>query len=134
MATVSELRTGLATRLATITGLRTSATIPDQLNPPIAVVSLDTITFDQAFQRGLDEYQFTVTVIVGRVAERSSQTRLDGYLDPSGAGSVKTAIEGDRTLGGKASTLRVTDMTGISTVSIGDATMITANFSVVVYA
>jgi hypothetical protein len=134
MATISELRSGLATRLATISGLRTSATIPDQLNPPVAVVSLDTVTFDEAFQRGLDQYQFTVTVIVGRVAERSSQNKLDGYIDPTGSGSVKTAIEGDRTLGGKASTLRVTDMTGISTVQIGDATMLIASFSVVVYA
>lgn len=134
MPTVSELRSGLATRLATISGLRTSATIPDQLNPPVAVVSLDTITFDEAFQRGLDQYAFTVTVVVGRVAERSSQLRLDAYCDPAGSSSVKTAIEADRTLGGKASTLRVTDMNGIGTVTIGDATMLTANFSVLVYA
>lgn len=134
MPTISELRTGLATRLATITGLRTAATIPDQLNPPVAVVSLDTILFDEAFQRGIDQYQFTITVVVGRVAERSSQVRLDGYLDPSGAGSVKTAIEGDRTLGGKANSLRVTEMGGISTILIGDATYLAATFSVIVYA
>jgi hypothetical protein len=44
MATVSELRTGIATNLATIAGLRTAATVPDQINPPIAVVMPNSIT------------------------------------------------------------------------------------------
>lgn len=134
MATVTELRTGLATRLATISGLRTSATIPDQINPPIAVVSIDAIVYDEAFSRGLDEYQFTVTLFVGRVAERSAQNSLDAYLAPTGAGSVKTAIEGDRSLGGKAQTLRVTDMLGVSPTTVGDVSYLTAQFAVTVYA
>lgn len=134
MATVTELRTGLATRLATISGLRTSATIPDQINPPMAVVSIDTIVYDEAFSRGLDEYQFTVTLFVGRVAERSAQNNLDAYLAPTGSGSVKTAIEGDRTLGGKAQTLRVTDMLGVSPTTVGEVSYLTAQFAVTVYA
>jgi hypothetical protein len=134
MPTVTELRTGLATRLATISGLRTSATIPDQINPPVAIVSLDSITYDEAFARGLDEYQFIVTVFVGRVAERTAQNALDAYLAPTGSGSVKTAIEGDRSLGGKAQTLRVTDMNGISPTTVGDVPYLTAQFAVIVYA
>lgn len=134
MPSISELRTGLTTRLATISGLRTSATIPDQINPPVAVISLDNIVFDEAFNRGLDEYQFTVTLFIGRVAERSSQTALDLYLAPTGSGSVKTAIEGDRSLGGKAQTLRVTDMTGITPITVGDVSYLTAQFAVIVYA
>jgi hypothetical protein len=134
MPTVTELRTGLATRLATITGLRTAATIPDQINPPVAVVSIDSVNYDTAFNRGMDEYNFTITVVVGRVAERIAQNNLDAYCAPTGSGSVKTAIEGDRSLGGKAQTLRVTEMAGVSPVVIGDITYLTAAFAVTVYA
>lgn len=132
--TVTDLRNGLATRLGTITGLRVSAVIPDQINPPLAIVALDGITFDRAFHRGMDEYRFLITVVVGRAAERSAQNRLDAYLAPTGAGSVKTAIEGDTSLGGIAQTLRVTEMTGLATVSQAEDTYLTATFVVVVNA
>lgn len=134
MPSISELRTGLTTRLATISGLRTSATIPDQINPPLAVVSLDRITYDQAFVRGLDEYEFTVTVFVGRAGERTAQNALDVYLAPTGNTSIKTVIEADRSLANKAQTLRVTDMSGIQAINIGDVPYLTAQFTVIVYA
>lgn len=134
MATLAELRSGLATRLATITGLRTSATIPDQPNPPQAIVMPDRITYDTALGRGSDEYTFVVMVIVGRVAERTAQTSLDSYCNPSGATSIKAAVEGDPTLGGKALDCRVTEMRGQSSLAIGDITYVTAEFVVSVIA
>ena len=134
MPTVSELRDGLAANLAAIRGLRTSALVPDQVNPPIAVVTLDSITFDESYQRGLDQYRFTVVVVVGRVAERSAQNNLDAYLAPSGSTSIKAAIEADRTLGGKAQTLRVTEAQGGQPAVVGDVTYLTATFTVAVYA
>jgi hypothetical protein len=130
MATMSELRAALAVRLATITGLRTSATLPDQPAPPQAVVYPDRVLYDTALGRGSDEYTFIVLVIVGRIAERSAQTSLDAYCNPSGATSIKAAIEGDSTLGGKAFDCRVTEMRGQSSLTIGDATYLTAEFSV----
>lgn len=134
MPTVQELREGLATRLRTISGLRASATQPDNPNPPQAIVNLDSITFDSAFARGMDEYQFTILVLAGRVAERTSQNRLEAYLNPSGTSSIKTAIQGDRTLGGKAQTLRVTEVTSYGSINVGDVTYLAANLTVVVYA
>lgn len=134
MATLTQLRSGLATRLGTISGLRTAATIPDQVNPPVAIVSVDSISYDTSYARGMDEYALTVTVIVGRVNERTAQSNLDAYLAPTGAASIKTAIEADRTLGGVAQTCRVTDMRGISPVVIGDITYLAAAFAVTVYA
>lgn len=131
---VSALRTGLGKRLSTVPQLRVAPTIPDQIHPPMAVVSLDSITYDEAFNRGLDEYRFTITVVVGRAAERSAQNNLDAYLAPTGKQSIKTAVEGDRTLGGAAQTLRVTEMTGVSPAQIGDVTYLTATYSVTVYA
>ena len=134
MATLSELRTGLATRLATITGLRTSAQIPEQPNPPQAIVYPQRITYDGAFSRGHDEYLFTILVVVGRAGERSAQTALDAYCSGSGASSIKTAVEADSTLGGKAFDCRVTEMTGQGSLTVGDATYLTAEFTVQVIA
>lgn len=77
MALISELRTGLAANLATITGLRTSATIPDNPNPPIAIILPQGVEYDNTFGRGMNTYTFAVTVIVGRVSERSGQNALE---------------------------------------------------------
>lgn len=134
MATMTNLRSGLATRLATITGLRTSATLPDQPTPPQAVVYPDRVTYDTAFGRGSDEYTFIVLVIVGRIAERTAQTSLDAYCNPSGATSIKAAIEGDPTLGGNALDCRVTEMRGQGSLAVGDVTYLTAEFVVSVIA
>lgn len=134
MATVTELRTGLANNLATIQGLRTSPTIPDQINPPLAVIIPNTITFDTAFARsGGDEYEFIVTLIVGRVDERTAQNRLDAYCSGSGASSVKAAVESDKTLGGKAFDCRCVSLRNYNQISVGDSMYLSAEFVVQVY-
>jgi hypothetical protein len=134
MADVAMIRSGLATNLATISGLRTSAWVPDQINPPIAVIKPETINYDTAFARGLDTYEFSVLVIVGRVDERSAQSRLDAYCASSGATSIKTAIESDRDLNGAISDLRVTEMRNYTSLPVGDVTYLAAEFVVQVFA
>ena len=135
MANVSDLRNGLATNLATISGLRTAATVPDQINPPVAVVIPTSITYDTAFARtGGDEYEFSVMVIVGRVDERMAQNKLDAYCSGTGSQSIKAAIESDRTLGGKAFDCRVTSLRNYNQVSVADVTYLAAEFVVQVYA
>lgn len=132
--TIDQLRIGLATNLATISGLRTTAEIPDNPSPPIAIVQLRTVEYDQAFQRGMSVYTFLVTVIVGRSAEREAQRRLNDYCDNSGASSVKVAIESERTLGGSAFDCRVISMDNIGNLQLGDATYLAAEFTVNTYA
>jgi hypothetical protein len=134
MASVGEIRTGLATRLATITGLRTSALMPDNPNPPVAIVIPDSINFDDTFHRGMDTLNFRVFIIVGRVDERTAQNSIDGYCATSGSLSVKAAIEGDKTLGGKAYDCRVTTMSNYGSILIGEVTYLSCEFIVVVYA
>jgi len=134
MASLTTLRAGLATRLATISGLRASATIPDNPSPPIAVVMPGRITYDTAFGRGSDEYTFDVMLIVGRVADRASQNNLDAYCASSGSASIKAAIESDRYLGGSALDTRVTEMRDQGPLAIGDVTYLTATFAVTVIA
>jgi hypothetical protein len=130
---ISLIRKGLGTNLGTIRGLRVAETIPDNPSPPIAVIALGNVTYDGAFDGGLTTYNFTVSVIVGRVAEREAQRRLDSFIS-TGEGSIKKAIESEKSLNGAAYDLRVTEMTTLGAVQLGDATYLACDFSVVVYA
>lgn len=133
MASITDIRAGLATNLATISGLRTSAEMPDNPNPPVGIVSLDTVEYDQAYAKGLVTYNFTVTVIVGRSAERTAQRLLDSYIS-TGEKSVKNALESDKSLGGKAYDCRVTSLNSVGSIQLNDTTYLAADFSVAVIA
>lgn len=132
--TVTGMRTALATNLGTISGIRTYSDIPDNPMMPAAVVQLQSTSYDQAFQRGLTEYNYIVTVIFGRVATSSAQRSMDQLIDDDGGRSIKTAIESDKTLDGNAFDVRVTEMTNITSITIGDITYLSADFAVIVYA
>ena len=131
---ISTIRNKLAVNLATVPGLRTSDYVPDDPKPPVAVVMPPTIKFDTAMGRGLDEYEFIVTVIVGKQSERAAQRLLDSLCAPKGSGSVKTAIEIDRTLAGNCQDLRVTEMRRITSLLIDQITYLAAEFTVQVIA
>jgi len=131
---ITAVRNALATNLGTVSGLRTSAELPDNPNPPIAVVQLDTISYDEAFQQGLTFFNFTVMVIVGRAAERHAQRKLDDYCSQGGASSIKLAVESDKSLGGNAYDVRVAGMNNIGSLQLNDQEYLAAEFSVVVYA
>ena len=130
---ITDIRDGIATNLATISGLRTSAELPDQPSPPIAVVQLNNVTYDQAFQGGLVLYNFTITVIVGRVAERVAQQRLNAFAS-TGSGGIKAALQSDRTLGGHAFDVKLQEMTNIGAITLGEQQYLAAEFAAIVYA
>lgn len=130
---ISQIRTRLATNLATISGLRTAAEIPDLPNPPIAVVSLNSVTYDGAYAKGMTTYNFSITVIVGRVAEREAQRKLDAYIS-TGTSSIKSAVESDKTLGGYAYDCRVVSMDSVGSLTVSDTTYLAADFTVAVIA
>ena len=130
---LADIRAGIGTNLATISGIRVYEEIPDNPSMPCAVIQLVSANYDESFQRGLTEYSFTVRLIVIRVTERRAQRKLDQYID-EGARSVKTAIESDTTLNGAAFDCRVTGMDNADTVTIGGTEYMAADFSLVVYA
>jgi hypothetical protein len=135
MTTMSELRAGIAANLATVSGLRAYAYVPDDPRPPVAYVIPTGIDFDTAMGRGADTYSFTVKVIVGRWNERTAQTTLDGYCDPSSATSIKRAIQSDRQLGGQAFDLRVESLRNYGPIILDDGvTYLSAEFAVTVIA
>ena len=130
---ITAIRTALATNLGTITGLRTAAEVPDLPNPPIAIVALNSVSYDRAYAKGMTSYTFVITVIVGRAAEREAQRRLDTYIS-TGSSSVKYAVESDKTLGGNAYDCRVVSMDSVGSLSISDTTYLAADFTVTVIA
>jgi len=133
-ATFSGLRTALAAQLATIRSLRTAATVPDNPAPPVAVIVPVNVEYDTSFGRGTDTYTFSVLLIVGRMSERAAQTTLDAYINPTGATSIKAAINADPTLGGACQSARVTNMVNYGSLIVGDTEYLSADFQITIYA
>ena len=132
-ATVSQVATGLANRLATISGLRSSTYQPEQLNPPFAFPTLNRIEYHKAFGGGDVVMDWTVNVIVGRYVDRNAFATLDGFLSYSGATSIRAAIEGDKTLGGVCQTLVLPSGANITSLSSADAEFLQIQFQVTVH-
>jgi hypothetical protein len=132
--TASQIQSGLAARLATITGLRVADHLPEQVTPPMAVIQVQSVTFHRAMGGGLSEWQFVISLISGRMGDRAAQKALDGWMSYSGSQSARAAIEADPTLGGVCQTLIVAEMLSIRPLSIGDAAYLTCEFNVTVHA
>lgn len=130
---ISDMRTALAKNLATISGLRVVETLPDVVNPPMAMIGLDKVAYNKQNNRSMAEYTFKVTVVVGRVSERVAQKAMDLYVSP-GKGSIKYAIESDRTLGGYAFDVYVSETSAIGAISVNALDYYSAEFSVQVFA
>jgi cellobiose-specific phosphotransferase system component IIB len=132
MASVTELRQGIANNLQAVYGLRVSSTFLDAPRPPVAMVLPDRIEYDLNANRGADTYIFTVSLLVGRADDRAAQNTMDQFL--VGPDSAKQAIEADRTLGGAANTCRVTEMRNYGQVTVGDVVYLGVEFEVEVVA
>lgn len=130
---IADLRAGIGENIATISGLRVATEVPDNPSPPIAVIDLKSAAYDLDFKRGMTQYEFTVTLIVGRVAERDAQRKLDAYIG-NGERSIKTAVESDRTLGGSAFDVRLASLSNVGALSLGEQTYLAADFAVTVFA
>lgn len=128
---ISDLRQGLVDNLSTIPNLRVIPTLPDVVNPPSALISLEKIEYQQQNNNSMAIYTFKVSVILGRVSERTAQQNLDVLVAPTG---VKAAVESDRTLGGYAYEVHVPALDAYGAVSINGIDYLSAEFSVLVYA
>jgi hypothetical protein len=134
MASITALRTGVRDRLATISGLRVFDYQPDSLVPPAAVVGWPDIDFDFVMGRGADSFDFPIRIYVGKASDRASNDKLEGYLNPDGATSVKAAVEADKTLGAVADTTRVRAASGVAVFTIGGVDFLGVTFQVEVIA
>lgn len=124
----------IGARLVGVTGLRVYDYAADAAAPPAAIVALpEVVEYDAVMGRGADRVVIPVTVLVGKVSDRSARDQLAQYVSGTGASSIKTAIEGtDATLGGAAQTVRVTNAR-IEVVTIQAIDYLGASFDVEIF-
>ena len=124
----------MGSALSAVPGLRVREVLPSLLTPPMAVIAPNQIEYDLNAQNGLHRYTFTVSVFVVKADDRAAQLKVDPYVAPTGTGSVKAALEADRTLGGVVNTLRVTAVNNYSSTDANDVLYLAVDFEVEVYA
>lgn len=123
----------LQTALATIPGLRVVEYIPDSLNPPMAMVSLNSVQYHNTFGIGSPQYNFVVSVIVARSSDRIAQRRLSEFVAPTGAQSIKASIEKDITLCDTVQTCQVISAGEIISINVNDVIFLVVEFAVQVH-
>lgn len=105
---LGNIRSGIATRLQTITGLRVHTTVPDDIQPPAAVIGPPTGVYADAVGPSTSAtVQIPVWVLVSRADARTGQNALDDYIDDTGSKSVLAAVDGDNTLGSEVDDCQV---------------------------
>lgn len=133
-ATVSQVSDGIKTALATVSGLRTFAYQPEQLNPPFAYPELTQVTYHRSMGLGDVEMQWTINVVVGRYTDRTANDLLDQYLSPTGAKSIRAALESDKTLGGVVQTLILSSAADVTALNEADANFLQVQYQLTVHA
>lgn len=132
---IAAIRAGLATAVGTIPGVQVLPIVPDQVEPPAFSAGEVEIDYNQTFSTG----GLTVLLCKGRLYSSradntAGQTNLDAYLAPTGALSIKAAIEADKTLGGVCRTLRVERLHGYGMYQVGGVDYYGAQFDVRIWA
>ena len=135
MASLTNIRNGIATNLGNISSLSVYGYVPDSIEPPTAIVGVvDSVEYDTSMARGADTYEIPVLLYVSRVDAQDSQETLDAYLASSGANSIKAQIESDDTLDGSAMSCRVVEASNYGVYTINNIDYLGVEFEVSVVA
>jgi hypothetical protein len=131
---LSDIRKGLSGQLALVRGLRVSEMVPEQINPPAAIITRASVDYSLNAAGGLTEWDMQVQLVAGRMADQQSQRQIDAWLSWDGDQSVRQALEADRTLGGNCQTSRVTGADALVSIQVGDSDYVGVTLSVTVWA
>jgi len=94
MATLTQIRTDIATRLGQIDGLNCYSRIPDMLEAPAAVVGMpDPVEYGVTFGPTGATWTIPVRLYVSRFDAENAQDIVDEFIAPTGDSSVKQAVE-----------------------------------------
>jgi hypothetical protein len=126
---LAAVRAGLKTNLETISGLRASTVIGAPVNPPCAVVGQVELRYGLTMGGGF-EGTAKVRVYASKADNAAGQAVLDNFCDPSGAGSIKAAIESDTTAGGSVDALHVTGLDAFGVYEVAGVDYLGAEFTV----
>ena len=136
MADYGAIRDQIAVRLRTVSTFAVVFdTMPDRVTVPCAIVRPGSPVADyhEAMGgQGVSRFNFEVLTLAQRWEPNAGQDVLDSFI--TGSDSVETAIRGDTTLGGEASTSQVTSCTAYGNVNVTDSQYVGAIFNVEVYA
>jgi hypothetical protein len=130
----TDIQAGLRNALTAVPGLRVADHFPESINPPMAMIMLQQVTFHRAFGGGLSQWEFVISCVAGRMGDRAAQLQLDAWLAFNDYQSIRKAIEADLTLGGASKTLVTSDAVGIKPLTVGDAVYLNVEFTVTVHA
>lgn len=117
MASIAQVRQALSDAVDSITGLRCSPYVPDNVAAPQAVIADDGVDYDLTLGRGADTYRYKVVVYVDRTAEIAAQKLLDTLREPTGSSSLKTVVEADTALAALVDYVRVLRSSEIQAVT-----------------
>lgn len=104
-----EICDGLATRFATISGLRAHAEPPPVVNPPAIIIG-DPMSgsYDMALGNGGVAHRMSAILLVTQAGGKvRALEAVKGYIAATGAQSIRAALQADVTLGGAADSSRV---------------------------
>lgn len=130
MASMQDVLTGLATRLATISGLKTYDYLADSIVAPAAVISPEQISYDSSQGGATADPLISIKLAVARSNDRLGQKNLYAYTDTTGASSVAAAVAGGPTLGGAAHYAVVSEARNFGLYTFGDVTYYGCEFVV----
>ena len=100
MSVVGDIKSGLKTRLETISGVRVYANPHDAINQfPSAVIFVDSIEYPITFAGTASAGTLRVVFLLDSAVTEQAVRDLDKYLHPSNWSSVTRAIYGDGKLG-----------------------------------
>ena len=103
---LANVADGIAAAVIAIPGLRVVPYVADRVEPPALVVGYPDQSYDIDFGED-DTWILPVYVFLSRASDRSTRESVSAYISRSGAYSIKTAVESDRTLGGACDTVAV---------------------------
>ena len=133
--TIAAKRAALAAAVATLTpdvpGLKVTEKVPDQINPPQAVVYRNTVVYDQyeGAENG-DLLNFAVMVYAGRITENKGQELLDALVEPTGVTSMKVAVESNAALRALCGWVLVQGAGPVMRTTVGTVDYLTVEFGV----
>lgn len=101
MATIEEMRLALVSTVrAANPEMNAYAVVSDAIQVPAFIVGTPKADFAVTMNRGADEWEFELYVLVGVPELGIAQSNLDVYVSGSGPKSLREIIWNDPTLGG----------------------------------
>jgi len=134
MASMAQVRADMATLLGGISGLTVKDKYADRIEPPCAIVGFPrTIEYEVTFGKAKASYTFPVHLYVSRYDVEEGVAALDAYVLPTGALSIKFALEAAGPTSGW-DFCNVTSASGFDAYRIGEIDYLGCEFEVEIIA